>query len=121
MNRGFYKPFIISSLLTVPGVLLCVLFGMVSWGGAIIPAAVLFPYAILLGYAGEVLLSPAGLFISGLALIFQFPLYGYLLGRANMVGLFRKRLRALAICHLICSTLLILIGLIWFWNLVGVI
>ena len=101
MEIRFWKPILITTLIAVPAYIVSFVFAFIGYGGTLIPAALFFPYAILILVLGQItwnpfLLNPA--IVVSIALV-QFPVYGYILGQANKAGSLRKKLRTLAIIH----------------------
>ncbi|HEX8735546.1 MAG TPA: hypothetical protein VF721_09500 [Pyrinomonadaceae bacterium] len=101
--RGFWKPFIIS-LAAMP---FCLFFGMASAGAGhsdYFFAKVLFPFTMLSVLVFNSITIP--FFLLAVA---QFPLYGIILGFANLknklrvstIGLLLVHLLALAVCFLL--------------------
>lgn len=99
------KPFVVS-LVATPLVLLAAVASAGAGHGNYLLAKILFPFTMLSTLVFGSLIAPAIVLA-----VFQFPFYGFILGRANVKGSLRLRAAVLLLIHVLAvAACFILIG-----------
>ena len=92
------KPLVVS-LIATPLFLLAAVASAGAGHGSYLLAKILFPFTMLSTLAFGSIIAPA------IALaVLQFPFYGFILGKANAKGSFRKRAAMLLVIHMLAVT-----------------